>query len=99
MSGEGLEISAVFSALVLAASSAACLSAFCCFKILSTALKVSTTLHIYILADAPLYPRRFRALRSVDSMVMNNKASLTFGASNSKRHKEIATLIGDTVIF
>ena len=34
--GEGLEMRAVFTAVVLAASSAACLSAFCCLKILST---------------------------------------------------------------
>jgi hypothetical protein len=72
VSGSGLEMRAVFPAVDLAASSAACLSAFCCLKILST-----------------LYPRRLSALRSVDSIVMNNSASLTFGASNSKRHKEI----------
>jgi hypothetical protein len=46
MSGEGLEISVVFSALVLAASSAACLSAFCCLKILSTSPKSAPPVHV-----------------------------------------------------
>jgi hypothetical protein len=36
MSGEGLEISVVFSEEVLAAFSAACLSTFCCLRIRST---------------------------------------------------------------
>ena len=36
ISGEGLEIRAVFSAVVLAAASKACLSAFCCLRILLT---------------------------------------------------------------
>lgn len=38
-----------------------------------------------------LYPRRFRALRSVERMVMNNSASLIFGASNSSLHNEVET--------
>jgi hypothetical protein len=46
ISGEGLEIRAVFSAVVLAAASKACLSAFCCLRILST---------IYIPQSAPHY--------------------------------------------
>jgi hypothetical protein len=41
VSKEGLEMRAVFSAVVLAACSAACLSAFCCFRILSTTHIVS----------------------------------------------------------
>jgi hypothetical protein len=44
ISGEGFEIRAVFSTLVLAASSAACLSAFCCLRILSTIATVSAAL-------------------------------------------------------
>lgn len=36
----GFDMSAVFSAVTLAASSAACLSAFCCLKILSTKRKM-----------------------------------------------------------
>jgi hypothetical protein len=98
MSAEGLEISAVFSALVLATSSAACLSAFCCLKILSTTPNVST-IHTRIIINAPLYPRRLRDLRSVESMVINSRASLTFGASNSKRHKEVATLVRSYIFF
>jgi len=45
-----------------------------------------------VIAGAPLYPRRLRAFKSVESMVMNNRASLTLGISNMKRHKEVETL-------
>jgi len=41
--------------------------------------------------QSPLYPRLRKARRSVDSIVMNSKASLTLYVSKSKRHKEVAT--------
>jgi hypothetical protein len=44
ISGKGLEIRAVFSTFVLAASSATCLSVFCCLRILSTIATVSAAL-------------------------------------------------------
>ena len=45
-----------------------------------------------MVAGAPLYPRRLRAFKSVESMVMNNRASLTLVDSNMKRHKEMEIL-------
>jgi hypothetical protein len=38
------------------------------------------------------YPHCLRAFRSVESMVMNNKESLVFGAWNMIRHNEVEIL-------
>ena len=45
-----------------------------------------------MIQSAPLYPLRFKARRSVERIVMNNKASLALGASNRRRFNDIATL-------
>lgn len=83
----------------LNAFSAASRSAFCCRRILSTngERQVSQPPEKRIRsgnkeAEAPLYPRRLRAFRSVERIVMNNRASLTFGDSKMRRHSEVETL-------
>lgn len=42
--------------------------------------------------DAPLYPLRFRDLRSVERIVINSRASLGLGAANRYLHRATATL-------
>ena len=76
----GGETKAVLSAFFTRASAAASLSlsAFCCFRMRSTAKKSSQADQKEKGASkSPLYPRLRKARRSVDSIVMNNKASLT----------------------
>ena len=90
----GGETKAVLSAFSLArACAAASLSAFCCFKMRSTVGGSSQwgrrNERRKILS--PLYPRLRKARRSVDNMVMNNKASLTLYVWKSRRHSEVAT--------
>lgn len=81
----------------LNAFSAASRSAFCCRRILSTngERQASQPLEKRTRSgnkEAPLYPRRLRAFRSVERIVMNNRASLTLGDSKMRRHNEIETL-------
>lgn len=42
--------------------------------------------------NIPLYPRRLRARKSVERIVINSSASLALGTSKMTRHSDIATL-------